>query len=665
MELNRGVIFPEEREEQRIMAKKLILTALALGLLGGLGILAVAPAQEKPQVKTPMPIRPLPPAKPLGPVKPMPAPTETTTPVPQTQLTPPMSAAAIQRALAKKVDLDLTAVPLSEVVEAIKRQTSLEIHIASDPINLKDDDKTNSKVIDPADKPADKPDEKPADKPADKPSKSLDKPADKPAEKPADKPAEKQTEQGADNKAAEKPADKPVEKPVEKPSASDPRLSVHLKGISAASALNLVLRDVGLSWSIDHGAIVVAAPDQLPANTAIYDVRDLVVAHPAFDTRDDSVEFQYDPLISLVTGVIQCPGWAGDIDKVQDCNPFHGTLTVRQDQQVQQKVAGLLAALRKARDLPPAQYDASTDRGLAIAGADDSAVVAALNAKVDATFNGAKLDQVTEWIRHTCGIPVHVDAIVPASVVDGPIFTLKASGVSLRAVLNALLPQAKLAYTVTDETLVISTQDEVADLRSVRVYPVGDLIGGEVDQHGIDDDYAQLLDSITHNVQPDSWAALDRAKPSNATGSAYAAYLPSGRAIVFDQTSGAHEEIAATLAKLRAAVATQPVATKPLAAGANANQPEPAKRFLSMRIYKLNPDLPAEDFVAVVRDLIEPKSWSGDAYLHGVPGAIVVKQTPAIHKRIERLLIELGAIPDPKKSGDSGKPILVGRNKRV
>ena len=53
------------------------------------------------------------------------------------------------------------------------------------------------------------------------------------------------------------------------------------------------------------------------------------------------------------------------------------------------------------------------------------------NAKVDATFNGAKLEQVAEWIRHTCGIPVHVDAIVPASVADGPIFTLKASGVSL------------------------------------------------------------------------------------------------------------------------------------------------------------------------------------------------------------------------------------------
>ena len=204
-------------------------------------------------------------------------------------------------------------------------------------------------------------------------------------------------------------------------------------------------------------------------------------------------------------------------------------------------------------------------------------------------------------------------------------------------------------------------------MHSVRVYPVGDLIGGEVDQHGIDDDYAQLLDSITHNVQPDSWAALDRAKPSSAAGNAYAAYLPSGRAIVFDQTSSAHEEIAATLAKLRAAVATQPVATKPLAAGAKqeANPQEPAKRFLSMRIYKLNPDLPAEDFVAVVRDLIEPKSWSGDAYLHGVPGAIVVRQTPAIHKRIERLLIELGAIPDPKKSGDSGKPILVGGHKRA
>ena len=276
--------------------------------------------------------------------------------------------------------MDLTAVPLSEVVEAIKRQTNLEIRIASEPVNLKDDDKTSSKAIDPADAPADKPDEKPADqpsklldkptdKPAEKPAeKPADKPADKPAEKPAEKPADKPADKGAE-KPTEKPTEKPAEKPVEKSSSSAPRLSVHLKGISAASAPEsraAQRRPVLVDRSWRHCSRC--------SRSVAGNHRDLRCSRSCrgpsrFDTHDDSVEFQYDPLIGLITGVIQCPGWAGDVDKVQDCNPFHGTLTVHQDQQVQQKVAGLLAALRKARDLPAAQYASSTDLGLPIAGA--------------------------------------------------------------------------------------------------------------------------------------------------------------------------------------------------------------------------------------------------------------------------------------------------------
>jgi len=705
------------------MSNKWILVVFGLGLIaGGAGCFATAPAQDKPTAKapaqaevstadreqstakTPAPVRPLPPAKPQPPAKPAPAPTESpaatvpVAPAQPTQLTPPMPATAVDRALAKKVALDLTNAPLSDFVAAIKNQTDLEIRVAPDALVVKDEKKSPKAAENPGkpvekskEKPAEKPSEKapdktsdkaiikPADKSAEKtPEKSPEKPSDQAGAKPAEKPVQKPGDKPADNpadKSAEKPAEKPAEKapdkpaetpaddPADKAADSEPVVSVHLKGITAASALNLVLRDVGLAWSIDHGGIFIAPQGQLPPVTTVYDVRDLVLAHPSFDSRDDATDLDYDPLVNLITGVIQCPGWAADVEKIQDCNTFHGTLTVRQDQQVQQKVAGLLAALRKARDLPAAQYNHSTDLGYGIVGADDSAVWAALDANVDVGFNGVKLGEAANWIREHCGIPVHIDSAVPQAVEDGQSFTLKTAGVSLRAMLKALLPQGKLAFTVTDETLVITSQDDVADLRSIRVYPVSDLITGDPDRHGIDEDYAQLLDSITQNVQPDSWAVLNRQKPSNSSGNAYAAYLPAASAIVFDQTSAAQEEIAATLAKLRAAVALQPAPKQPATHG-KPDSARPAKPYLSMRIYKLNADLPADDFVAVVHDLVEPKSWTGEAYLHGVPGAIVVKATPAIHKRVERLLIELGAILDPKKSGGSGTPILIGREKR-
>lgn len=662
------------------MSSKWIFAAVMSGLIaGGTGCWALAPADEKPVSKTPSPVHPLPPAKPPAPSKPQATAKSTlATPpaAPATELSSPMPVSSIDRALAKKVSLDLTNAPFNDFVAAIKTQTGLEITVAPGALTPKADEKSTEKVT-PA---PEKSSEKPADKSKDKaPDKTNVKPAEKapaakapPGKTPTDK-ANKPADTAPEKAAPEKPAlDKSAAKSVEPSTAEgddkdtgSPELvvSVHLKGITAQSALNLVLRDVGLTWGVDRGGILITQPDQLPPVTAVYDIRDLVVAHPSFDNHDDSVELDYDPLINLITGVIQCPGWAGDVDKIQDCNPFHGTLTVRQDQQVQQKVAGLLAALRKSRDLPTSQYSRSANLGIGIVGADDSAIEAALDANVEVNFTAVKLDQVADYVRNTFGIPVHIDSTVPESIEDNQPFTIHASNVPLRSMLKGLLPQGKLAFAVTDETLVITSQDAVADLRSVRVYPVGDLFEGEVDQNGIDDRYAELLDSITRNIDPSSWAALDRSKPSNTGGNAYAAYLPAGKALVVDQTSAAHEEIADTLAKLRAAVARQP-AIRP-AVGEKTEAGGSKRQYLSMRIYKLNQDLPAEDFVAVVHDLVEPKSWNGEAYIHGVPGAIVVRQTPAIHKRIERLLIDLGAIPDPKKGGQSGQPILIGHKKRI
>ena len=83
------------------MSTKLILTTLVLALMtAGAEFWALAPAQDKGQVKSPGPIRPLPPAKPQE--SPRPAPTETPAAALPTQLRPPMTAAAIQRALGQE-----------------------------------------------------------------------------------------------------------------------------------------------------------------------------------------------------------------------------------------------------------------------------------------------------------------------------------------------------------------------------------------------------------------------------------------------------------------------------------------------------------------------------------------------------------------------------------
>jgi hypothetical protein len=247
---------------------------------------------------------------------------------------------------------------------------------------------------------------------------------------------------------------------------------------------------------------------------------------------------------------------------------------------------------------------------------------------------------------------------VPAAAPISPAAPASVVGLPLKEALDLLFTDSKLGFTVRDEVLLITTNDDEKSLRSVRVYPVGDLIGGEIDKDGVDEEYARLLDVITRSVEPDSWATLDKAK----AGTAFITYLPQGRAMVCTQNRAAHEQVAEMLGKVRKAIEEQGPATKASATASPASGKETA-HALATKIYKLNPDLPADDFVIVVKDLVEPKTWAGDAYIHGVPGAIIVKQSGPIQKRVEKMLIDLGAIPDPKKISPSGTPTLVGKRK--
>ncbi len=579
------------------MSRKVILLALIAGLFAAAILVGdySSRAEEKPSAKTPAPIKPLPPAKPMDPQKPQepskPRPADKT-PEPGSPVMGSMPDDATRTALAKKVELDFTDAPIQKIVDALSTQTKLKIMVAAK-------DATTS--------------------------------------------AEAESKQ---------------------------KLTIHVKGVTAASALNLITRDAGSGWFADQGAVVITDDDHLPTVAQVYNVRDLVLAHPSSsEPADEMVDYDYPSLTDVITGAIHSPTWSGnDPANQQDCSPFHGTLTLTQDQQVQDQVAGLLATLRKSRDLRPQQYDATVNKGLRIDNADDASIDKALAKTVDAQPTAAKLDDLADWIRKTFSIAVHVDAhareagfptIAPSveqitGESNSKSESVSVTGTPLGEALGLLFVDSKLAFTVRDEVLLITTKDAEKSLRSVRIYPVGDLIGGDVDKDNVDEEYARLLDVITRSVEPDSWASLDKQN----SGTAYISYLATGRAMICTQSRDAHKHVAEMLAKLRKSVAEQGVGSTAATTAATASD---GKHALNMKIYKLNPDLEAKDFVDVVKDLVEPKSWTGDAYIHGVPGAIVVRQTSAIQKRVEKMLIDLGAIPDPKKSPPSGTPTLVGR----
>ena len=221
--------------------------------------------------------------------------------------------------------------------------------------------------------------------------------------------------------------------------------------------------------------------------------------------------------------------------------------------------------------MDPQQYDATVNSGLRIDNIDDASIDKALTKTVDAQPTAAKLDDLADWIRKTFSIAVHIDAHAreagsPTSTPAVEQFTGESSpkseavsvvGVPLEEALSLLFADSKLTYSVRDEVLLITTKDAEKSLRTVRVYPVGDLIGGDVDKDNVDDEYDRLLDVITRSVEPDSWASLD--KPN--AGTAYISYLTTGRAIICTQSRDAQEQVAQMLVKVRKAIAEQGVGT--------------------------------------------------------------------------------------------------------
>ncbi len=579
------------------------MTSKSLGLLGVLGLataLAGPPgnwlrAEDKPSIKSPVPAKPLPPAKPKDPLKPQDPAGPKDPAKPQSPGKPRTAAPAEPR-----VTVAGGTMPDAAVLAGLAKKVQLDFTDA--PIK---------KVLD-----------------------SL------------------QTQTGVDIGLSVKDSAKDLE--------AKPTVTVRLKGVSASSALNLLLRDVQWSWYADPAGVVVSDDSLIPSVAEVYNVRDLCLTHPGTaGPADETSDYDYEPLTDMITGTLGFPPQANDANSNPDCTPFHGTLTITQDAKMQLRLAGLLATLRKARDLKAAQFTATVNQGFAIAETDDSAAIdKALATLVDPTRRGEKIDQLADTIRKT-GIAVHVEAAARAAglpaATAGAAEELGSSPIPLDQALETLFADGSVTYVVRDEAIVFTTKERAKSVRGVRVYPVGDLFSGAVDRDGLDEEYARLLDAVTRAVASDSWVSLDKTK----SGNAYIGYMPQARAIVCDQTRANHAQVAELLTKLRKAVGEQqPGAAVPVAE-ADAKHPRP----LSMKIYKLNADLPAEDFVAVVKELVEPKSWEGEAYIHGVPGSIVVKQTPAIHKRVEKVLIQLGAIPDPKKVAPSGTPTLIGRQK--
>jgi hypothetical protein len=121
-------------------------------------------------------------------------------------------------------------------------------------------------------------------------------------------------------------------------------ITKNLKGISLRAALRLILRDLGLSYTIQNETLLITSPDEA-CYTKVYDVADLVAVK-----QGESNDAPLDSLLKMVDKTCSAAGNsvpAGWIASQKSAEV--AAIVVHQPEETQDAVADLLAQLRAAK----------------------------------------------------------------------------------------------------------------------------------------------------------------------------------------------------------------------------------------------------------------------------------------------------------------------------
>ena len=240
---------------------------------------------------------------------------------------------------------------------------------------------------------------------------------------------------------------------------------------------------------------------------------------------------------------------------------FYRGLATPADSAEPKSTAGWYAA----QELPPpsahlspqivAAVEGGKAVGIVVSGPGATAVEQQIERLLDTptTLNFAEtpLEDVAAAIGQQHRVPVRLDSKALDDIgvgTDTPV-TFAARGTPLRSALRLILKPLGLVFTVSNDSLMITTPEECESELTTVLYPVTDLVRFRDTKGEEWQDYDSLIDLIASTVEPQSWDMVGG--PGSING------YPVGKVdtIVVSQTQEVHREIAALLEKLRAVAA--------------------------------------------------------------------------------------------------------------
>jgi hypothetical protein len=253
----------------------------------------------------------------------------------------------------------------------------------------------------------------------------------------------------------------------------DTVLSVNMRGVSLRAALTPMLRQLGLAFAVWDDVLLITTPDEVKAYPAArgYGVSDLVGSH----NKIGKVQYDYGPLVEAVTSSLGDSRHHPERTIKPLSSGAFQLLVARATDGDQDAIAALLAEIRSVGQRTRGNRSAPRLTASSLPG--EAAFQKALASTTCVEFVATPLQDVIDYLKDRHKIEIQLDTVALADVgLDSSIpITVNAHNVPLHTGLEKILSPFKLTWTIRDEVLWITTEDEAKDFLVTKVYAVDDL----------------------------------------------------------------------------------------------------------------------------------------------------------------------------------------------
>lgn len=418
--------------------------------------------------------------------------------------------------------------------------------------------------------------------------------------------------------------------------ALDVPVTMQMKNARLRSTLNRILHGLRLQWAVKDGAIVVRHEGDVAPLLVnrIYNVRDLVATVDISDVPDVVLPLIIDLLTSM-TGR-PTPNWQDAGGEGNARVAVDDLIVVSQTTQVHEQIAELLAALRHLLTIrDKKQAVGATSLAVAQPAANEMALQKKVaEACVPVEFVETPLNEVLQFFATKQQIPIQFDrrsADDHGIAFDTPVTFKLRGAASFQRVFQRLLRSLQLTFIIRDDVLLVIPHDENSHLIT-RIYPAWDLVGDDRDKVEVSlRGLVELIESTTGRDGP-GW--------EEEGGQGAVRYLAGLASLVVCTSPATHEQIESLISRMRQSRKKLAAMPKPVT---NA-EPEDRPTLRTYSIPNANeegtPVASPDEVAAAIETILlaETPADRAPVKISKVSSRLLIIATPAIHKRIDKIL---------------------------